>query len=92
MVAVEDQTRVHYPIRTRSCWRSSKAPKWQRLEMKLIICGIVAFILGAGCRSFDIPVPSHPVLPGTLFVCRNDARLYAASSGWAISASALGRS
>jgi XapX domain-containing protein len=36
--------------------------------MKLIIGGIVAFAVGAGCRFFDIPVPSPPVLPGALLV------------------------
>jgi XapX domain-containing protein len=36
--------------------------------MKLIVGGIVAFVVGAGCRFFDIPVPSPPVLPGALLV------------------------
>jgi hypothetical protein len=43
------------------------------------------------CRSFDISVPSHPVLLGALLVCRNDARLHTASSGWVISAATLRR-
>ena len=36
--------------------------------MKLLIGAIVAFSVGAGCRYFDIPVPSPPVLPGALLV------------------------
>jgi XapX domain-containing protein len=36
--------------------------------MKVLIGGIVAFLIGAGCRYFDIPVPSPPVLPGALLV------------------------
>ncbi|WP_156185925.1 XapX domain-containing protein [Silvibacterium bohemicum] len=29
---------------------------------------VVSFIVGAGCRYFDIPVPSPPVIPGALLV------------------------
>jgi XapX domain-containing protein len=36
--------------------------------MKVLIGAIVAFLIGAGCRYFDIPVPSPPVLPGALLV------------------------
>lgn len=36
--------------------------------MKILIGVIVAFLVGAGCRFFDIPVPSPPVLPGALIV------------------------
>jgi XapX domain-containing protein len=36
--------------------------------MKLLIGAVVAFLVGAGCRYFDIPVPSPPVLPGALLV------------------------
>lgn len=36
--------------------------------MKVLIGAIVAFLVGAGCRFFDIPVPSPPVLPGALLV------------------------
>jgi XapX domain-containing protein len=36
--------------------------------MKLIIGVAVSFLVGAGCRYFDIPVPSPPVLPGALLV------------------------
>jgi XapX domain-containing protein len=36
--------------------------------MKILIGGMVAFLIGAGCRYFDIPVPSPPVLPGALLV------------------------
>jgi XapX domain-containing protein len=36
--------------------------------MKVLIGAIVAFCVGAGCRFFDIPVPSPPVLPGALLV------------------------
>ena len=36
--------------------------------MKVLIGAIVAFLVGAGCRVFDIPVPSPPVLPGALLV------------------------
>jgi XapX domain-containing protein len=30
--------------------------------------GFVSFLVGAGCRYFDIPVGSPPVLPGALLV------------------------
>ncbi len=36
--------------------------------MKVLIGAIVAFLVGAGCRYFDVPVPSPPVLPGALLV------------------------
>jgi XapX domain-containing protein len=36
--------------------------------MKILIGAMVAFGVGAGCRFFDIPVPSPPVLPGALLV------------------------
>ena len=36
--------------------------------MKVLIGATVAFLVGAGCRYFDIPVPSPPVLPGALLV------------------------
>jgi len=52
-----------------SCLRSSSTAKWRREEvMKFLIGAIVAFLVGAGCRYFDIPVPSPPVLPGALLV------------------------
>jgi len=36
--------------------------------MKIIIGFIVGFLIGVGCRYFDIPSPSPPVLPGALLV------------------------
>jgi XapX domain-containing protein len=36
--------------------------------MKLLIGVVVSFIVGVGCRYFDIPVPSPPVIPGALLV------------------------
>lgn len=36
--------------------------------MKIFIGAIVAFVVGLGCRYFDIPVPSPPVLPGAFLV------------------------
>jgi XapX domain-containing protein len=36
--------------------------------MKLLIGIVVSFIVGAGCRFFDIPVGSPPVIPGALLV------------------------
>ena len=36
--------------------------------MKILLGAIVAFLVGAGCRFFDVPVPSPPVLPGALLV------------------------
>ena len=36
--------------------------------MKILIGAIVAFLVGVGCRFFDVPVPSPPVLPGALLV------------------------
>jgi len=36
--------------------------------MKILLGAIVAFLIGAGCRYFEIPAPSPPVLPGALLV------------------------
>ncbi len=36
--------------------------------MKLLIGVVVSFVVGGGCRYFDIPVPSPPVIPGALLV------------------------
>jgi len=36
--------------------------------MKFAIGLFLSFLIGAGCRYFDIPVPSPPVLPGALLV------------------------
>ncbi len=36
--------------------------------MKVLAGATVAFLVGAGCRYFDIPVPSPPALPGALLV------------------------
>jgi XapX domain-containing protein len=36
--------------------------------MKLLIGVFVSLLVGAGCRFFDIPVPSPPILPGALLV------------------------
>ncbi|MGJ5819364.1 XapX domain-containing protein [Paludibaculum fermentans] len=36
--------------------------------MKIAIGLLVSFLVGVGCRYFDIPVPSPPVLPGALLV------------------------
>jgi XapX domain-containing protein len=36
--------------------------------MKVVIGLAVSALVGAGCRFFDIPVPSPPVLPGALLV------------------------
>ncbi len=36
--------------------------------MKLLIGVVVSFVVGVGCRYFDIPVPSPPVIPGALLV------------------------
>jgi XapX domain-containing protein len=36
--------------------------------MKLFIGVVVSFIVGLGCRYFDIPVPSPPLIPGALLV------------------------
>lgn len=36
--------------------------------MKLLIGVAVSFLVGVGCRYFDIPVPSPPVIPGALLV------------------------
>jgi XapX domain-containing protein len=37
--------------------------------MKLLIGIILAFIIGAACRIFDIPAPAPPMLTGALLVC-----------------------
>ena len=36
--------------------------------MRLAIGLIISLVVGIGCRVFDIPVPSPPVLPGALLV------------------------
>ncbi len=36
--------------------------------MKLAFGLIISLAVGIGCRVFDIPVPSPPVLPGALLV------------------------
>ncbi len=36
--------------------------------MKLLIGLLISFAVGAGCRIFDIPVGSPPVIPGALLV------------------------
>ncbi|MEO8660519.1 MAG: DUF1427 family protein [Bryobacteraceae bacterium] len=36
--------------------------------MKLLAGVIISLVVGIGCRVFDIPVPSPPVLPGALLV------------------------
>jgi XapX domain-containing protein len=49
-------------------WPSLHRARSRQREMKILIGIIVAFLVGAGCRFFDIPVPSPPVLPGALLV------------------------
>ena len=36
--------------------------------MKFIIWIIISFAVGVGCRYFDIPVGSPPVIPGAILV------------------------
>ena len=36
--------------------------------MKIVVGALIAFLVGVGCRYFDVPVPSPPVLPGALLV------------------------
>lgn len=36
--------------------------------MTLLLGVCVSFLVGAGCRFFDIPVPAPPVIPGALLV------------------------
>ena len=36
--------------------------------MKLLIGVVVSFVVGVGCRYFDVPVPSPPLIPGALLV------------------------
>jgi XapX domain-containing protein len=36
--------------------------------MKVMIAAAVAFIVGFGCRWFDIPAPAPPMLQGALLV------------------------
>jgi len=36
--------------------------------MKLLIGLLISFAVGVGCRCFDIPVGSPPVIPGALLV------------------------
>src|ERR1700739_4873924 len=36
--------------------------------MKIVIGFVLSFLIGAGCRFFDIPAASPPVIPGALIV------------------------
>ncbi len=36
--------------------------------MKFVLGILISFAVGAGCRLFDIPVGSPPVIPGALLV------------------------
>lgn len=36
--------------------------------MKFAIGILLSFVVGAGCRLFDIPAPSPPVIPGALLL------------------------
>lgn len=36
--------------------------------MKVAIAAVIAFVVGFGCRWFDIPAPAPPVLQGALLV------------------------
>ncbi len=36
--------------------------------MKIVIGFVLSFVIGAGCRYFDIPAASPPVIPGALIV------------------------
>jgi XapX domain-containing protein len=36
--------------------------------IRIIIGFVLSFIIGAGCRYFDIPAASPPVIPGALIV------------------------
>jgi XapX domain-containing protein len=36
--------------------------------MKILVGALLAILIGAACRYFDIPVPSPPVLPGAVLV------------------------
>ena len=36
--------------------------------MKLLVGVVVSVLVGVGCRYFDIPVPSPPVIPSALLV------------------------
>ena len=36
--------------------------------MKILIGLVLSFLIGAGCRYFDIPAASPPVIPGALIV------------------------
>ena len=46
--------------------------------MKSVIGLTVGFLLGAGCRYFDIPVPSPPKLLGAMLVVATTAGYLAA--------------
>jgi XapX domain-containing protein len=38
--------------------------------MKIVIGFVLSFLIGAGCRYFDIPAASPPVVPGALSCLR----------------------
>jgi XapX domain-containing protein len=46
------------------------AQRWRLREqiVKIAIGFVLSFIIGAGCRYFDIPAASPPVIPGALIV------------------------
>ena len=53
----------------RSCSPSSSRTNRPRHNRMRVAIGLfVGFLIGAGCRFFDIPSPSPPVLPGALLV------------------------
>jgi XapX domain-containing protein len=36
--------------------------------LKILVGLVLSFVIGAGCRYFDIPAASPPVIPGALIV------------------------
>ena len=56
--------RHHGRMRNRACADRFKT----ETVMKIVIGFVLSFVIGAGCRYFDIPAASPPVIPGALIV------------------------
>ena len=52
--------------------------------MKILIGFLIAFVIGAACRYFDIPVPTPPKLIGALIIV-------AMTLGYVLADSAIGK-
>ena len=54
--------------RAAACGRQPEIGCGKGEDLKIAIGFVLSFIIGAGCRYFDIPAASPPVIPGALIV------------------------